>query len=47
MNQTLKKPSNENSATKNFYSVRDQIIKAVYANTFPIVTFDDAIKKLN
>ena len=47
MNQTLKKPSNANSATKIFYSVRDQIIKAVYANTFPTVTFDDAIKKLN
>ena len=45
MIQSLKKPSNTNSSTQIFYLVRVQIIKAVYANTFPTVTFDDAIKK--
>ena len=44
----LKKPSNENSAKKNFYNIRDQIIKAVYANTFPDnINFDKTIKGLN
>ena len=48
MNQTIKTPSNINSATKTFYSVRDQIIKAVYENTFPdSINFDNAIKNLN
>jgi hypothetical protein len=48
MSQTLKTPSNTNSAQKSFYSVRDNIIKAVYANTFPdTINFDDAIKKLS
>ena len=31
----VKKPSNANITKKNIYSVRDQIIKVVYANTFP------------
>ena len=48
MSQTLKTPSNTNSAQKSFYSVRDNIIKAVYANTFPdSINFDDAIKNLS
>ena len=47
MNQTIKKPSNTNSSQKSFYSVRDQIIKAVSANTFPdTINFDNAIKNL-
>ena len=48
MNQTLKTPSNKSSAQKSFYSVRDQIIKGVYANTFPDnINFDSAIKNLS
>jgi hypothetical protein len=48
MNQTIKKPSNTNSAQKSFYSIRDNIIKAVYANKFPDeINFDDAIKNLS
>ena len=44
---TTKKPSNTNSAQRTFYSVREQIIKAVYANMFPDgVNFDNAINKL-
>ena len=47
MSQTLKKPSDTNAEVKNFYNVRDQIVKAVYANTFPdTINFDDAIKSL-
>ena len=43
-----KKPSNTNNAKKNIYSVRDQIIKAVYANTFPEdINFDKVIKGLS
>ena len=43
-----KKPSNINNAKKNIYSVRDQIIKAVYANTFPDdINFDKVIKGLS
>ena len=48
MSQTLKTPSDTNSAQKTFYSVRDNIIKAVYANTFPDnINFDNAIKSLS
>ena len=48
MTQTLNTPSNTNSAQKSFYSVRDNIIKAVYANTFPDnINFDNAIKSLS
>jgi len=48
MSQTIKTPSNTNSAQKLFYSIRDAIIKAVYANTFPDeVNFDNVIKKLS
>ena len=48
MSQTLKTPSNTNTAQKNFYSVRDNIIKAVYANTFPDdISFDEVINKLS
>ena len=32
---TTKKPSNTNTAQRSFYTVRDQIIKAVSANMFP------------
>ena len=48
MDQDLKTPSNTNNAEKTFYSVRDSIIKAVYANTFPDnINFDNAIKSLS
>ena len=48
MKQTLKTPSNTNSATKNFYSIRDKIIKSVTENKFPdSVNFDKVIKSLN
>ena len=48
MSQTLKTPSNKNAAQKNFYNIRDKIIKAVYANTFPDdVNFDNVIKNLS
>ena len=48
MSQTIKTPSNTNSAQKLFYSIRDAIIKAVYANTFPdTINFDNAIKNLS
>ena len=48
MSQTLKTPGNTSSAQKNFYSVRDAIVKAVYANTMPDnLNFDDVIKKLS
>ena len=48
MSQTLKKPGNTDTAQKSFYSVRDQIIKAVYANTFPDnINFDAVIKNLS
>ena len=44
---TTKKPNNENNAQRSLYSVRDQIIKAVYANMFPDgVNFDNAILRL-
>ena len=47
MSQTLKTPKNTNSAQKSFYSIRDQIIKAVMGNTFPDnINFDSAIKSL-
>ena len=43
-----KTPVNEKSAKKNFFAVRDQIIKAVKANTFPEgINFDKVIKGLN
>ena len=48
MSQTLKTPSNKNGAQKNFYNVRDQIIKTVYANKFPdTINFDSVIKSLD
>ena len=44
---TTKKPSNTNSAQRLIYSVRDQIIKAVYANMFPDnINFDSVISSL-
>ena len=47
MNQTIQKPNNINKAQNSFYSIRDQIIKAVYANNFPDkINFDNAIKNL-
>ena len=43
----MKKPTDDSSERKKFLSVKDQIIKAVYANTFPDkVNFDKAIKSL-
>ena len=48
MTQTLKTPSNTNAQQKNFYNIRDQIVKAVYANTFPDqINFDNVIKNMN
>ena len=48
MSQTLKTPNNKNAAQKNFSSIRENIIKAVYANTFPDdVNFDNVIKSLS
>ena len=48
MDLGIKKPYNENSSKKNFYSIRDKIIKAVYANTFPEnIDFEKTIKGLN
>ena len=45
---TFKKPNNDNSAQKIFYSVRDQIIKTISSNTFnDNFNFDIAIKNLN
>ena len=44
---TTKKPSNANSAERIINSVRDQIIKSVFANTFPEnVNFDSVISSL-
>ena len=44
---TTKIPSNTNSAQRSFYSVRDQIIKAVSANLFPDgLNFDRVISSL-
>ena len=46
-NMELKKPDNLNSAQKNFYTIRDKIIKAVTANYFPDgINFDSAITGL-
>ena len=46
-NPILQKPSDVNSAQRTFYSVRDQIIKAVNANMFPDgINFDRAISIL-
>lgn len=42
-----KKPNDIISEKKNFYSVRDQIINAVSADTFPELNFDKVIKGLN
>ena len=44
----VKKPSDINSSKKNVYSIRDQILKAVYNNKFPDdINFDKTIKGLN
>ena len=44
---TAEKPSNTNSAQRAFYTTREQIIKAVYANMFPDgVNFDRIINSL-
>ena len=43
-----KQPTDASSGRRKFISVRDQIIKAVYANTFPDkINFDKTIKSLN
>ena len=44
---TTQVPSNTNSVQRTIYSVRDQIVQAVFANMFPDgVNFDNAINKL-
>ena len=48
MNQTLNIPKNVDSVEKNFYSIRNKIIKEVYSNKFPDdINFDKAIDFLN
>jgi hypothetical protein len=49
MNQSLKKPKNTAYAKNLFYSVRNNIVKTVYANKFPADTlnFDNAINSLS
>ena len=48
MEQTIKTPIKISAAQNLFYSVRNQIIKAVYSNTFPDnINFDSSIKNLN
>ena len=48
MDKTLKTPKNPSTAHKSFYSIRDEIIKTVYANDFPEnINFDKAIMSLN
>ena len=48
MDKTLKTPKNPSTAHKFFYSIRDEIIKTVYANDFPEnINFDKAIMSLN
>ena len=45
--ETTKKPSNTNTAQRSFYTVRDQIIRAVSANMFPDgINFDNTITRL-
>ena len=47
MEESLAKPNNVNSAQRTFYSVRDSIIKATNANTFPDdISFEEAINNL-
>ena len=47
MDEILLKPSNPDSAIREFYSVRDEIIKTVKANKFPDnINFDKVIKGL-
>ena len=43
----VKTPKDIKSAQREFYSVRDKIISAVEANTFPDINFDKVIKSLN
>ena len=46
-NPSLLKPRNVNAAQRNFYSVRNQITNAVFANMFPDnVNFDKVISTL-
>ena len=42
----VKTPRDTKSSQREFYSVRDKIISAVEANTFPDVNFDKVIKSL-
>ena len=43
-----KKPRNTNTSQRSFYTVRDQIVKAVSANMFPDgINFDNAINRLS
>ena len=44
---TTQKPSNTNTVQRSIYTVRDQIIRAVYANMFPDnINFDSVITRL-
>ena len=44
----VKEPEDMKSSKKNFYAVRDQIMKAVYENKFPEnINFDKVIKSLS
>ena len=48
MEQIINKPNKTGAAQSLFYSVRNQIIQAVYSNTFPDnINFDSSIKSLN
>jgi hypothetical protein len=47
MDMNLKSPNNPNESQKNFYSVKNQIIKAVNSNSFPEkINFDNSIMSL-
>ena len=45
--EITKKPKDIKSSKKEFYSVRDKIIKSVNANSFPDINFDKIIKGLS
>ena len=46
--QTLKSPKNASTATKNFYTIRDAIVKNCRANKFnDTLNFDTVIKNLS
>ena len=48
MEKDINKPANINSAIKNFYLIRNNIIKSVFANSFPDnINFNNVILNLN